>query len=162
MAKPIPLQLPPRDPQNELHAKLEKAPEEHAAAILSSYALIQELHDCGALELLRGLAATHDKILDEIVDAAKQPESVRGIRNLLVLVKTFGAIDPDVLDSFAAAVPEALSAAAAQPAEPPRLWAILKRFQNEDLRRGLVAVNSLLESLGRNIKSSKEAPKADR
>ncbi len=162
MAKPVPLQLPPRDPQNELRAQLEQAPAEHAAAVLSTYELIQGLHDCGALELLRGLAASHNKILKEVVDATKKPESVRGIQNLLILVNTFGAIEPELLQSFAAAVPEALSAAKAQAPDPPGLLTILSRFRDKDLRRGLVAVNCLLEAWGKHLSSDKLGPKENR
>jgi uncharacterized protein YjgD (DUF1641 family) len=158
MAKPIPLQLPPRDPQNELRGRLEQAPAGHAAAILSTYELIQALHDCGALELLRGLAATHDKILEEVVDAAKKPESVRGIQNLLILVKMFGAIDPDLLQNFATAVPEALSAAKEETADPPGLLTIVNRLRHKDVRRGLVAINGLLEAWGKHLSLNKTGP----
>ena len=55
MAKPIPLQLPPRDPREELRSRLDRAPLEHAEALLAGYEVLQGLHDQGVLELLRGL-----------------------------------------------------------------------------------------------------------
>jgi hypothetical protein len=36
MAKPIPLELPKRDSQEELRSRLEKAPDEHAEALLEA------------------------------------------------------------------------------------------------------------------------------
>ena len=151
MAKPVLLQLPPRDPREELRSRLERAPLEHADALLATYEVLQGLHDRGVLELLRGLLGSGDKVLEVAVDAARTPESVRAIRNFLVLVKTLGEIDPDLFDGFALALPEAMRQAKAQGKEPPGFLAILNKFRSKDLRRGLVAVNSLLEAWGRDF-----------
>ena len=151
MAKPVPLQLPPRDSREELRSRLDSAPLEHADALLATYEVLQGLHDRGVLELLRGLLGSGDKVLETVVDAARAPESVRAIRNLLVLFKTLGEIDPDLFDGFALALPEAMQQAKAQGKEPPGFLAILNKFRSKDLRRGLVAVNSLLEAWGKDF-----------
>jgi uncharacterized protein YjgD (DUF1641 family) len=151
MAKPVPLQLPARDPREELRSRLDRAPLEHADALLATYEVLQGLHDCGILELLRGLLGSGDKVLETAVDAARAPESVRAVRNLLVLFKTLGEIDPDLFDGFALALPEAMQQAKAQGKEPPGFLAILNKFRSKDLRRGLVAVNSLLEAWGKDF-----------
>jgi len=151
MAKPVPLRLPPRDPREELRSRLQSAPLEHADALLATYEVLQGLHDCGILELLRGLLGSGDKVLETAVDAARAPESVRAMRNLLVLFKTLGEIDPDLFDGFALALPEAMQQAKAQGKEPPGFLAILNKFRSKDLRRGLVAVNSLLEAWGKDF-----------
>jgi uncharacterized protein YjgD (DUF1641 family) len=151
MAKPVPLQLPPRDSREELRSRLDRAPLEHADALLATYEVLQGLHDCGILELLRGLLGSGDKVLETAVDAARAPESVRAVRNLLVLFKTLGEIDPDLFDGFALALPEAMQQAKAQGKEPPGFLAILNKFRSKDLRRGLVAVNSLLEAWGKDF-----------
>jgi uncharacterized protein YjgD (DUF1641 family) len=151
MAKPVTLQLPPRDPREELHSRLHNAPLEHADALLATYEVLQGLHDRGVLDLLRGLLGSGDKVLETAVDAARAPESVRAMRNLLVLFKTLGEIDPDLFDGFALALPEAMQQAKAQGKEPPGFLAILNKFRSKDLRRGLVAVNSLLEAWGKDF-----------
>jgi len=151
MAKPVPLQLPQRDPREELSSRLQRAPLEHAEAILAGYEVLQGLHDTGVLELLRGLLGSGDKVLQTAADAARAPESLRAIRNLIIVVKTLGEIDPDLFDGFALALPEAMQQAKAQGKEPPGFFAILNRFRSRDLRRGLVAVNSLLEAWGKEF-----------
>lgn len=151
MAKPVPLELPPRDPREELLSRLHSAPLEHAEALLAGYKVPQGLHDRGVLELLRGLLGSGDKVSQTAVDATRTPESIRAIRNLLVLLKTLGEIDPDLFDGFAMALPEAMQQAKAQGKEPPGFLAILNKFRSKDLRRGLVAVNSLLEAWGRDF-----------
>src|ERR1700684_1208572 len=108
MARPIPLELPPRDPREELRKRLDQAPLAHAEALLDSYELLQQLHDHGVFELLRGGFSASDKLIETSVDAAKSDESVRAIRNAIILGKVLGAINPDVLRCVATAATETL------------------------------------------------------
>ncbi len=156
MARPIPLELPKRDPREELRSRLEQAPVEHAEAVLAGFEVLQGLHDRGVLELLRGVLGGGDKILEIVVEATKTPEAIRGIRNLLILTKTFGAIDPELLKKFAEAVPDALACAAkAQEKEPPGFWEVLRIVRSRNLRRGLAVMNSVLEALGKSFSTEK-------
>ena len=95
MAQPIALELPHRDPREELRARLENAPIEHAAAVLSGYELLQGLHDRGVLELLRAAVGSGDKLVETAVEAARTPEAIRGMRNVLILAKMMGSIEPE-------------------------------------------------------------------
>ena len=156
MARPIPLELPKRDPREELLSRLEKAPAEHAAAILAGFEVLQGLHDRGVLELLRGVLDGGNKILEIVVEASKSPEAIRGIRNLLIMTKVVGSIDPEVLKKFAVAVPDAIArAATAQEKEPPGFWEALRILSSRNLRRGLVVVKSVLEAVGKNFSVEK-------
>src|ERR1700681_914999 len=156
MAKPIPLELPKRDPQEALRSRLEKAPDQHAAALLPGLDVLQVLHDQGILEILRGVLGGGNKILEIVVDASKTPEAIRGIRNLVIMTKILGSMDPEVLKKFTEAVPEVLvGAAKAQETEPPGFWEVFRILRSKNLRRGLVAVNNLLEALGRNFSAEK-------
>jgi uncharacterized protein YjgD (DUF1641 family) len=156
MAKPISLQLPKRDPQEQLRSRLEKAPDQHAEALLASLDVLQSLHDQGVLELLRGVLGGGNTILEIVVDASKTPEAIRGIRNLMIMTKILGAMDPEVLKKFTEAVPDALAGVAkAQATPPPRLWETLRILRSKNLRRGLAVANNLLEALGRNFSTQK-------
>jgi uncharacterized protein YjgD (DUF1641 family) len=156
MAKPIALELPKRDPREELRSRLERAPAEHAEAILASLEVLQGLHARGVLELVRGMLDGGNKILEIVVEATKTPEAVRGIRNLLIMTKIVGAIDPELLRKFAEAVPDALAGAAkAQEKEPPGFWEALRVLRGRNLRRGLAAMNGVLETLGKNFSPEK-------
>ncbi len=55
MAQPIPLEVPPRNPRDELRSRLEQAPEQHPEAVLAAYEVLQELHSRGVLEIMRGV-----------------------------------------------------------------------------------------------------------
>ena len=156
MARPIPLELPKRDAREELHSRLEKAPAEHAEAILAGFEVLQGLHDRGVLELLRGVLDGGNKILEIVVEASKSPAAIRGIRNLLIMTKVVGSIDPEVLKKFAAAVPDAIvGAAEAQEKEPPGFWEALRILSSRNLRRSLAVVKSVLEALGKNFSDEK-------
>jgi uncharacterized protein YjgD (DUF1641 family) len=151
MAQPIPLQIAARDPRAELQARLQNAPLEHAEALLAAYEVLQGLHDRGVFELLRGALGSSDQVLGVIVEAAKSPESIRGIRNTVILAKTLGTIDSELLEGFARSLTEAIALTKACESRPPGFWEILMKFRNRNFRRGLVLVNSMLEAFGRNL-----------
>src|SRR5260370_40791377 len=101
MAQPILLTIPKRDPHEELRSRLAHAPAEHDEAVLAGFEVLQGLNDRGVLELLRGGLGGSDKVLEIVVEAAKTPGEIRGIRNLLVMDKILGSIDPELLEKFA-------------------------------------------------------------
>jgi uncharacterized protein YjgD (DUF1641 family) len=151
MAQPIPLELRPRDPRAELLARLQNAPLEHAEALLSAYEVLQGLHDRGVLDLLRGALGSTDRLIEIVAEATRTPESIRGIRNLIILAKVFGSIEPELVEGFARSLPEAIALTKAHESNPPGFWGILMKFRNRNFRRGLVLVNSMLEAFGKNL-----------
>ena len=151
MAQPIPLHLAPRDPQRELNAQLQQAPMKHAEAILSSYELLQAMHDHRVLEVMRGTLGGSEKILEQLVAVINGPDGIRALRNLLLLVKALGEIEPALLGDLTRAVPRALVKANAEEARPPGLIKLVSTFWNRDFRRGLAAFNDLFVMFGRNL-----------
>ena len=137
MARSIPLELPPRDPREELRKRLDEAPLEHAEALLDSYKVLKQLHDHGVFELLRG---------------AKSDESVRAIRSAIILGKILGSIHPDVLRGVDVAVSETLECHEQSTIEPRGIFSLLSQFRRKELRRSIALVNHVLETLGNRIK----------
>jgi uncharacterized protein YjgD (DUF1641 family) len=160
MAQPIPFHQPPRDLGREFGARLQRAPEEHAEAILAAYDLLQTLHDHGVLEMTRGVVGGSEKILEQAVEVASNPASIRSVRNLLLLVTAVSEIDPDLLSDLTRAIPKALKQANAEEAKPPGLFRLLCTFFNKDFRRGLAAFNDLLVGFGSNLEQ-KRSPNND-
>jgi uncharacterized protein YjgD (DUF1641 family) len=149
MARPILLELPPRDPRMELRARLEKAPAEHAEALLAAYEVLQGLHDRGVFDLLRGALGSSAKIIEIAVEEAKSPDSIRALRNFLLLTKMFGAIDTERLTVLTEAVSESFFKP--KDAPPPGIWGIVKKFWNRDFRRGVGAAQDLVEKFGKAL-----------
>jgi uncharacterized protein YjgD (DUF1641 family) len=151
MAQPISLHLAPRDPRNELNSRLQRAPTDHAEAVLAAYEVLQGLHDRGVLELMLGTLGGSEKILEQVVAVASGPESIRATRNLLLLVTALGEIDPALLSDLTRAIPKALVQANAEESRPPGLFKLMSTFWNADFRRGLAAFNDLLVAFGSNL-----------
>jgi uncharacterized protein YjgD (DUF1641 family) len=159
MASPVALPPPRLDPRLALQTRLENAPAEHAEALLAAYEVLQGLHDRGVLELMRGALGSGDKVLQVAVDAAQTPAAIRSIRNLLLIINTLGAIEPDLLKRFMQIIPQTLDTMVRNP-EPPGLWRLIQDFLwNQDFRRGMATLNTVLEALGRSL-PAKNAPAA--
>ncbi|MEP7273686.1 MAG: hypothetical protein ABI882_19465 [Acidobacteriota bacterium] len=154
MARPIPLQIPPRDPHEELNSRLQQAPLEHAEAVLAAYELLQGFHDSGVLEFLRGTLGGGEKILEQVVDVARGPEGIRATRNVLLLVKVLGEIEPVLLGGLTGAIPQALAQGSAAAAKPPGLFKLMSTFWNKDFRRGLAAFSDLTVRFGRILRET--------
>jgi uncharacterized protein YjgD (DUF1641 family) len=148
MARPIPLGISPRDPREELRKRLEQAPAEHAEALLDSYELLQQLHDHGVFQLLRGAVGASNKLVDTAVEAARSDESVRALRNTIILAKMLGFINPELLQDIAVAVGETLGSYRKPVIEPPGLFSLLGQFRHKELRRSIALINRFLETLG--------------
>jgi uncharacterized protein YjgD (DUF1641 family) len=138
MAQPIPLILPPRDPQHELNVRLDAVQTRHAEAILAAYEVLQLMHDEGVLELMRGTLGGGDAVVRQAVALASEAATIRATRNALLLLKTLGEIE--LKENGAAA-------------KPPGLFKLLRRSFNPDFRRGLAACTDLLEAFGKNLSS---------
>ena len=139
-------------PRSRRQANLERlrnAPAEHAEALLSGYELLQLLHDRGVLNLLRGLVGGGDALIGTIAAAVDTPESIRAIRNFLLLTKFFAGIPPDVLSSLADTVNAGARREKAQKA--PGLLHLLWRLRNEDSRHAVSIALDLLEGLGKGL-----------
>jgi uncharacterized protein YjgD (DUF1641 family) len=158
MAQPISLTIAPRDPKRELLERLEQAPAEHAAAILDSYELLQELHEHGVFTLIRGALGATDKLVEAATAGANTTESVRAMRNAIILAKMLGSIDPEILQGMAAAVGETLGNAKGVPAKPPGMLSLLTGFTGPDHRRGLGLLSTLLRRLGAGLGQGNGAP----
>ena len=147
MAQPIPLTLTPQgpDPADRLEAALEK----HTDAIVSALELLQLLHDRGVLELLRGLVGAGDQLAGILTAAAAAPESVRGMRNFILLTKFFASIPPEVLDSLVRTAAEGAEREKQHGA--PGVLELLRRARSENSRHAIAVTLDLLESVGKSL-----------
>jgi uncharacterized protein YjgD (DUF1641 family) len=152
MAQPISLERPPRDARQELRKRLDEAPIEHAAALLDSYELLQQLHDRGVFQLLQGALGASDKLVEAAVDAARSDDSVRAMRNAIILAKMLSSINPEILQGVAVAVGETLGCTKKPVIEPPSLLSLLGQFRRRELRRSIALINRFLETLGNQLK----------
>lgn len=152
MARPIGLEVAPRDPREELRKRLEQAPEQYAQALLESFQLLQQLHDSGVLRLMRGTLSSGDMLLETAVNAAKSEEAIRGLRNAIALTKMLGTINPELLQGLARALNETFGSKKSV-VEAPSLFNLLSEIRRPELRRGMALINRFLEILGSERKT---------
>jgi uncharacterized protein YjgD (DUF1641 family) len=151
MAKPIAFKPATVDFKLDLQRRLEKAPDEHAAALLAAYDVLEAAYDQGLLEILHGMIASRDTIITTLSHYAKQPEGIAGIRNLLTAAKILSELDPEVLDHISRAVAGATEEHKREQT-PPSLFQLAKRATSEDSRRGLSFMTLILSGLGKSLK----------
>src|SRR5271167_3620163 len=150
MAMPVPMkQFTQVDSREELQKRIQDAPIAHADAVLSAYELLQQLHDTGTLDVLRGALGAGDVLVEHVVLLMTAPEAVNALRNLILIGKVLGSINPDVLHAVVEGLPEAV--AQTPGAEPPSLFALGRQAASQDARRGLAAAVSIMEVLGRGL-----------
>jgi uncharacterized protein YjgD (DUF1641 family) len=153
MAQPIPLTVTPRsepDPPARLDdSRLDTALQDHSDAILSALQLLQLLHDRGVLDLLRGLVGAGDQLTGMATAALDSPDSVRAIRNFILLTKFFASIPPDVLDSLVRTAKEGAEREKSHRA--PGLLQLLRRMSSENSRHAIAVSLDLLESAGKSL-----------
>jgi len=159
MAQPIPLEIPPRNPRAELRSRLEQASEEHAEAVLAAYEVLQELHNRGVLEIMRGALAASDEILEKVVNNVKTPEAIRAIRNLLFWRQILGSIEPEWFKGIFQAVPEGIAQATAERDKPVSFFGLLRRLTSKDSLRGLAAAIDFLQAFGRHLQRPENPPR---
>jgi uncharacterized protein YjgD (DUF1641 family) len=151
MAKPIAFKPITVDFKADLQRRLEKAPDEHAAALLAAYDVLEAAYDEGLLYILHGMIASKDTIISTLARFASQPEGVTGIRNLLTAAKILTELDPEVLDHVSKAMASATEEHKREQ-KPPSLFQLAKRATSEDSRRGLSFLTMILSSLGKSWK----------
>jgi uncharacterized protein YjgD (DUF1641 family) len=151
MAKPIPFKPVTVDFKADLVRRLEKAPEEHAAALLAAYNVLDAAHEQGLLDILHGMIESKDTILSTLARFAAEPGGVTGIRNLLTAAKILTELDPEVLEHVSKAMARATEEHKLEQ-KPPSLFQLAKRANTEDSRRGLSFMTLILSSLGKSLK----------
>jgi len=152
MAQPIAFKPVTVDFKADLLRKLEKAPGEHAEALLLAYDVLEAAHQAGVLDLLHGALGAKDTIITTLSKYAAQPEGIAAIRNILTAAKILTELDPEVLDQLSKVLGHATKEHQ-QEQTPPSLFQLAKRATSEDSRRGLSFMTLLLSGLGKSLKS---------
>ncbi|MFL5813912.1 MAG: hypothetical protein ACJ763_10080 [Bdellovibrionia bacterium] len=154
MAKPIPYKPAPHDPREALILKLQDAPKEHAEALLDGYEILQLLRDKGILEITKGALGSGDKLLDLLTKTLETQEAISLLRNLVVIGKLIGGLNPEVLEGIEQTISTQIDRSRAQ--RPPGLISLFFKLMQPDNRRFFGAALSIAAVLGRNLYKAKE------
>ncbi len=141
-------------PAEALRKKVEAAPFENAAAVLKAYQLLDTLEKHGILDMLRGAISAENTIIDKVAGYANTPEGINTMRNLMVLGKLVGSLNPDVLKDGTHDLTASVVREVQKPA--PGLFGILRRLFRGDLLRGIAISMAALESIGKTARDKSE------
>lgn len=133
------------------------SPEEHAESMLDASAILQLLRDKGVLEIIKDALGSMEKVMEVITETLEREDVVRTVRNITVLIKILGSIEPDTLENVMKSLSSATHGTAAQ--KPPGLLHLLSQLSSGDTRRALEPIAAALQALGRSIP---QAPKEER
>lgn len=150
MANPIELVPGPRQAHDDIQRQVASAPTEHAAAVLSAFELLEELHKSGVLDLMRGTVGAGGEIVKHATELAAAPESIRALRNLLLMAQLLGSIHPDTLHGIVGAF-QAAAEQREQSRKSPSLFRILRRLSSEDSRYALDAIGNIMQGIGQGL-----------
>jgi uncharacterized protein YjgD (DUF1641 family) len=137
----------PVDARNDLIRRVERAPVEHAEAILSAYELLQQLHEKGMLDLLTGVLSASETVVNHVVGVISSKEVVNMLRMALIFSNLLSSIDPDKLSSVIAQAGK----------EPPSLLAIGKQATSKEARRAMGVALGLLNVFGAALEKPQAA-----
>lgn len=149
MANPIAFVPKVVDPKHEMQRRLAAAPNDHAEALLVAYDLLEEAHRQGILDALHGAVGAKDTIVGAIARYSAEPVSINAIRNLLILGKMLGNLDPEPISQLSKQIAQGM-ADHAREKQTPSLWQIVKRMFTPEARRGLSFLTTMLVALGRS------------
>ena len=150
MAKQIEYKVPIRSREEGLRQKLAAAPFEHAEALLKAYALLEAAEKHGILDLLRGVISAEDTIIDKVATYASSEEGINVVRNLMIMSRLLGSIDPDWLSQGAKDLTSTLLQESKR--RPRGFLTATQRLRRNDAQRGLSIAIAALESIGRTAR----------
>ncbi len=114
--------------------------------------LLQTLHERGVLRLLNGLVGQSDGVLSVALGQLESQKGENALGTLTVLLKALTETDADAAQAFLTGTQKGLAAAhESLHHDPPSQLALLGKLNDPGVRRGLYAVLSLLEGLGRHL-----------
>ena len=116
--------------------------------------LLEVLHERGVLRLLTNLSAQSHDVAEIVLSQLDTPSGRSAAANLTVVVKALGNLDPAALDTLLTGVDKGVQAAVRTLDEretPKNAFALLGKLNDPDVRRGLNALLTLLQTLGRHL-----------
>lgn len=144
------VKTPEEERSEALETLLEHA-SDHAAALLAALALVQALHEQGALEALTALSQQGDAALGVALETLSQsPGYAQGAKNALALAQSLATLDDQTVATTQRMVTGGVQAfaSAKPPAKSLSVFDLLRALKDPDVSAGLTAVLALLKGVG--------------
>jgi uncharacterized protein YjgD (DUF1641 family) len=141
-------QFTPENSRNDLLRRLEKAPQQHAEAILSAaYELLQRMHDKGLIDIANGLLSASETVVERAADVISSKQAITALRLVLIFSNLLDSVDPDRVAAVLSAPKN----------KPYTLWTEIKKAVSGYFRLVLVTAVDLFRVFGSSVRSRKPA-----
>ncbi len=134
--------------QDSFRSSISNEPVDHPKARIAGYEVLDEARRQGFLDILHGLMGAKDTIIQELADHTSTPQSIAAIRNLFILTRALGQLEPESLCKLTANMSASMTDGDEGP--PPTLWGLVKRLNQQEVRRGLAVLLRIAGALGRS------------
>lgn len=150
MAKPVQLDFPPRNLDAERSRILADLPQKHAEALADLLALAEDLRRHNVINTLRGAVGAGGQLITYLSEAAAQPETARGLRNLIALAKILSSVNPELIEAIQRSMPRSWTdpAARGESTATPSLWKVARTLTSPPVRRALFGAGMVLAGVG--------------
>lgn len=114
--------------------------------------LLEELHRSGALRTLRGFVGSVPQLAQTLLAQTEAVGGRRLVTNATIALTSLTDLDYRVVHQLLQGLVAGMERAAHLTGRPPpRIFALLRELSSEDARRGLWALVTLLQSMGRQL-----------
>jgi uncharacterized protein YjgD (DUF1641 family) len=143
MAKAVDFrEFTPKNARQDLMRRLDAAPQQHVEAILSSYDLLQRMHDKGLIDLASGLLSASDTVVDKVADLANSTEITSVMRLTFMMTNVIKKLDINRIHGLLSG----------KDAKPASLFELGRQALSEDARVGLTVGLGLLCAFGAAVR----------
>lgn len=115
--------------------------------------IIEELHQAGVLDMIKGLLKTRDKVGALAIQQINQPGAHRMIKNGMGAVQALSQIDPDHLARMTNGVTSGLRKANDEDREkaPLSVWGMLKMMRDPDVNASMRTMLRFMQGMGNEL-----------
>ncbi|SET37374.1 Uncharacterized conserved protein YjgD, DUF1641 family [Salinibacillus kushneri] len=118
--------------------------------------ILQELHNTGVLDMLKGLLRTREKVGAIAIEQLNQPAMHNMIKNGMNTIGLLSEMDPDQLQAIFGGLNQGLEKAAesTKKQEEMGIWGLMKSMRDPNVRTSMNTMVNFLNGMGSGLKSS--------
>lgn len=122
-------------------------------AIQTTLIILQELHEFGILDMMKGLLRTREKVGAIAIEQINQPGMHNIIKNGMSAVQLLSSIDPDQLKHMIGGMTQGLHRASEGHGQKNQanVWGLMKSMRDPNVRTSINTMMNFLNGMGEGL-----------